>query len=115
MPYDPNNIFARLLRNEIACQKVFEDEQILAFKDVHPRAPTHILVIPKGQYTDYHDFCLNASPEKVSHFFTQVATLCKELGDDGYRLISNCGVNGGQEVQHFHVHICAGQKLGKMV
>ena len=114
MSYNPNNIFARLLRGEISCQKVFEDDILLAFKDIQPQAPLHILIIPKGAYKDYHDFCLNANPKSVAHFFTQIARLSTELTNNGYRLISNCGPDGGQEVDHFHIHLCAGHKLGPL-
>ncbi len=117
MSYDPSNIFARILRGEIPCKKIVEDAYFLAFHDVSPRAPVHALVIPKGAFMDAHDFHKNATAEEITGFYKGVAEVVDMLGvyDAGFRQISNCGVNGGQEVPHYHIHILAGRKLGAMV
>jgi histidine triad (HIT) family protein len=107
MPYDPKNIFAKILRGELSCQKVHETPHALAFHDIRPQAPIHVLVIPKGEYTSYIDFCRMASNEEMDAFWRAVA--------GGYRLIVNSGVNAHQEVPHFHVHILGGRTLGAMV
>ncbi|WP_010300329.1 histidine triad nucleotide-binding protein [Candidatus Odyssella thessalonicensis] len=114
MSYDVNNIFARILRQEIPCKKVFEDEKILAFHDICPRAPIHILIIPKGEYISFHDFHSHADAETVAHFYQKVAEIAAEfkLDEAGYRVIANCGLNGGQEVPHYHLHLLGGTKLG---
>jgi len=115
--YDSNNIFAKILRGEIPCDKVYEDDHVLAFNDIAPQAPTHILVIPKGQYTAIDDFGANASAEEVKALYAAVATIAKDKGleGDGFRVIANTGTNGGQEVPHFHLHILGGKKLGPML
>jgi len=114
--YDPQNIFAKILRGEIPCQKVFEDSDVLAFQDINPKKPIHVLVIPKGSYCDYADFCLQAPPEQVAQFFVRVAKIAQNLQlREGYRLIVNTGSHGGQEVPHFHIHILGGQAVGPMV
>ncbi len=117
MSYDFNNIFARILRQEIPCAKVFEDDKVLAFHDISPKAPIHILIIPKGPYINFHDFHTNAPADEITHFYATVSDLASSQGftDSGYRIISNCGPNGGQEVPHFHVHLLGGGKLGAMV
>jgi histidine triad (HIT) family protein len=116
MNYDTQNIFAKILRGEIPCQKVFEDDEILAFRDINPKAPVHVLVIPKGSYRDYQSFCLKAPPALVTQFFTRVAQIVKDLQlAAGYRLIINTGDHGGQEVPHFHIHILGGSPIGPMV
>lgn len=117
MPYDNNNIFARILRGEIPCQKVFENDQVLAFNDIAPKAPVHILVIPKGKYISIDDFGMNASAEEIKAFYAAVAqiTADKNLKSSGFRVIANTGLNGGQEVPHFHVHILGGRQLGPML
>lgn len=117
MTYDSNNIFARILRGEIPCGKVYEDAHVLAFNDIHPQAPTHILVIPKGAYVSMTDFAQKATPEEQSAFFAAIGKIVAEKGLDGggYRTIANAGVNGGQEVPHFHIHILAGKRLGRML
>lgn len=114
MTYDSNNIFARILRQEIPATIVYEDNHVLAFNDVAPKAPVHILVIPKGPYQHFDDFTQNAPAAEVAHFFKIVGQICHDqnLSTAGYRILSNCGLNGGQEVPHFHVHICAGKRLG---
>ena len=117
MTYDSSNIFARILRGEIPCKKIVEDIYFLAFHDVSPRAPTHALVIPKGAFTDAHDFHKNATADEIVGFYKGVAEVIEMLGvyDEGFRQISNCGINGGQEVPHYHLHIVGGRKLGQML
>jgi histidine triad (HIT) family protein len=117
MPYDSNNIFAKVLKGTIDCQKVFEDEHVLAFKDIFPKAPVHVLVIPKGAYKDAGDFSTHASAEEIVAFTRAIGTIVGglQLTKTGYRLIANAGVDGGQEVPHFHVHILGGKALGPMV
>ncbi len=115
--YDDNNIFAKILRGEIPCDKVYEDEHVLAFNDIAPQAPVHILVIPKGAYVSITDFGANASAEEVCAFFAAVSKIAEEKGIDvdGFRSIANTGVHGGQEVPHFHLHLIGGTALGRMV
>jgi histidine triad (HIT) family protein len=116
--YDPGNIFARILRGEIPNRTVMETPHTLAFEDIHPQAPVHVLVIPKGAYVTYDDFAERAPEAEIADFARTVAAICKKLGLDpgaGYRLISNAGSNGGQEVPHMHVHILAGRPLGRML
>ena len=117
MSYDSNNIFARILREEIPCKKVYEDEKVLAFEDIHPKAPVHILVVPKGEYVNFYDFHEKAPIDLVAHFYKKISELvvAKSLGATGYRIITNSGVNGGQEVPHYHVHILGGCPLGAMI
>jgi histidine triad (HIT) family protein len=104
--YDRNNIFARILRGEAPCSKVYEDEHVLAFKDIQPKAPVHVLVVPKGEYVSIVDFAANASPETIAAFWRAVTKIAADLGvGDGFRIVSNHGPNGGQLVFHFHVHI----------
>ncbi len=115
--YDNDNIFAKILRGEIPCDKVYEDDHVLAFNDISPQAPVHVLVIPKGSYTDIADFGANAPVEEVAAFHKAIALIAREkdLKDSGFRTIANAGVNGGQEVPHFHVHILGGKALGPML
>jgi len=117
MSYDPNNIFARILRGEIPCKKVHEDEHILAFHDINPQAPIHVLVIPKGAYVSMNDFTAKASADEIAAFFRGVGQVAELLGvtEPGWRMIANVGSNGGQEVPHLHVHICGGRSLGRMI
>lgn len=117
MTYDSNNIFARILRGEIPCSKIYEDEYVLAFPDISPKAPVHILVIPKGAYTDIADFGANASADEIAGFFRAVAKISadKNLVPSGFRSIANTGLNGGQEVPHFHLHLLGGKSIGPMV
>lgn len=117
MSYDSNNIFAKIIRKEIPCQQVYEDEMVIAFHDIHPKAPTHILVLPKGEYINFHDFHGKAPANHVAHFYKKVADIALECGlnGNGYRIIANCGPNGGQEIDHYHVHILGGKPLGPMV
>jgi len=116
-PYDDSNIFARILRGELPCKKVYEDEQVLAFHDINPQAPTHILVIPKGPYVSWDDFSKNAPAEEIAAFVRAVGAIARDAGlvEPGYRLLANVGANGGQEVPHFHVHIFGGKPLGVMI
>ena len=117
MPYDTNNIFARILRGEIPCQKVFENDHALAFRDISPKAPVHLLVIPKGAYTDIADFGARASAAETKALYDAIAQVAKEAGIDqtGFRTIANTGLNGGQEVPHFHFHLLGGGPVGPMV
>jgi diadenosine tetraphosphate (Ap4A) HIT family hydrolase len=116
-PYDDNNIFARILRGEIPCKKVYEDEFALAFHDIHPQAPVHVQVIPKGRYITFADFGANATPEEITGFFRAVALVGKQLGieETGYRAISNTGPDSHQEVPHFHLHLLGGRKMGHLL
>ncbi len=115
--YDENNIFAKILRGEIPCDKVYEDEHILAFNDISPLKPVHILVIPKGKYISIDDFGAKASPEELKAFFAAISKIAGEKGiaDFGFRCIANTGDDGGQEVPHFHMHILGGEPVGRMV
>ncbi|MDD3288960.1 MAG: histidine triad nucleotide-binding protein [Alphaproteobacteria bacterium] len=117
MSYDSNNIFARILRGEIPCKKICEDDYSLAFFDINPKAPVHALVIPKGAYTSYEDFAANASDAEITGFYRAVGKVAKQLEvtNEGFRIIINSGVNGGQEVPHYHIHILGGHSLGPML
>lgn len=115
--YDDTNIFAKILRGEIPCNKIYENDFVLAFHDIHAQAPTHALVIPKGAYVDFDDFSNRASATEMAELIKaagHVARLCG-VEENGYRLISNCGSNGGQEVPHLHIHILGGTKIGPLV
>ena len=116
-PYDENNIFARIVRGEIPSKKVYEDEHVLAFHDINPLAPTHILVIPKGPYVSWDDFSEKASDEEMAAFVRAVGKIARDEGlvSRGYRLLANVGPNSGQEVPHLHVHIFGGRALGPML
>jgi histidine triad (HIT) family protein len=116
-PYDDSNIFARILRGELPCSKVYEDEHALAFHDINPQAPVHILVIPKGAYVSWDDFSDRASAEELAGFVRAVGKVARDMGlvGRGYRLLSNIGRLAGQEVPHLHVHIFGGQPLGPML
>ena len=116
-PYDESNIFARILRGEIPCAKVYEDEYALAFNDIAPQAPIHILAIPKGAYVSWDDFSARASAEEIAGFVRAVGRIAREAGlvEPGYRLLANVGRNSGQEVPHLHVHIFGGRGLGPML
>ena len=117
LPYDNSNIFARILRGEIPCRKVYEDEHALAFHDIAPQAPVHILVIPKGAYVSWDDFSERAAPEEIAGFVRAVGRIARDEGlvAPGYRLLANVGANSGQEVPHLHVHIFGGRGLGPML
>jgi histidine triad (HIT) family protein len=116
-PYDHSNIFARILRGELPSKKVYEDEHVLAFHDINPLAPTHILVIPKGSYVSWDDFSARASDEEIAAFVRATGRIAREAGlvEDGYRVLANTGPNSGQEVPHLHLHIFAGRPLGPML
>jgi diadenosine tetraphosphate (Ap4A) HIT family hydrolase len=116
-PYDATNIFARILRGEIPCKKIFENDAALAFHDINPQAPLHVLIIPKGDYVSFADFTATATDTEIAGFFRAVGTVAKELGLEapGYRLLANMGEHGGQEVAHFHVHLFGGRPLGRMI
>jgi diadenosine tetraphosphate (Ap4A) HIT family hydrolase len=117
MAYDTSNIFAKILRGEIPCNKVFEDEHVLAFRDLYPKAPVHVLVIPKGAYVSQADFGAKASEAEIAGFYRAVSNIAEKEGltETGFRTIANTGVNGGQEVSHFHLHLLGGKKIGPMV
>ena len=116
-PYDDNNIFARILRGEIPSKKVYEDEHVLAFNDINPLAPTHILVIPKGNYVSWDDFSERASDEEIAAFVRAAGKIARDEGlvEPGYRLLANVGSDSGQEVPHLHLHIFGGRPLGPML
>lgn len=115
--YDTNNVFAKILRGDVPCRRVYEDDVALAFYDIDPQAPVHVLVIPKGDYRSFSDFSTKAQPQDVASFFKAVGFIAKELGleEGGYRIIANHGDDAGQEVPHFHVHIVGGHPLGMML
>jgi histidine triad (HIT) family protein len=117
LPYDGQNIFARILRGEIPARKVYEDEWALAFHDINPQAPTHLLVIPKGAYVCWDDFSANASDAEIAGFVRAVGHVAREAGlvAPGYRLLANTGTDSQQEVPHLHVHVFAGKPLGPML
>jgi histidine triad (HIT) family protein len=117
MAYDRSNVFARILRGELPCKRVFEDEHVLAFHDINPLAPTHVLVVPKGEYISLDDFSATAPPEAFAAFFRAVGEIARQQGvaGSGYRVIANTGADGHQEVPHFHVHIFGGAPLGRML
>jgi len=120
MIYDENNIFAKILRGEIPCKKIYEDDFILAFHDINPQKKIHALVIPKGKYVDLDDFSQNASPEEMTGLLKGINTVAKKLGisvdsGKGYRTLTNISEHGGQEVLHLHFHLFGGEKVGKMV
>jgi diadenosine tetraphosphate (Ap4A) HIT family hydrolase len=116
-PYDATNIFARILRGEIPARKIFENEFAVAFHDIAPQAPVHVLVIPKGDYVSFADFSATASDAEIAGFFRAVGSVAKNLGLEapGYRLLANMGEHSGQEVPHFHVHLFGGRPLGRML
>ena len=107
IPYDKNNVFAKILRGEIPSKKVFENDDLLCFYDANPVAKTHVLIIPKGEYIDYNDFIKSANAEMVARFFKTIPEIAEKLGVKEYRLVSNCGKSAGQIVFHFHVHLIA--------
>ena len=121
MIYDKNNIFAKILRGEIPCKKIYEDEYVLAFYDINPQKKVHALVVSKGDYVDLDDFSLKASKEEISGLIKGISIVAKTIGvseevkGGGYRSLVNVGENGGQEIPHLHFHIFGGEKVGKMV
>ena len=123
MTYDKNNIFAKILRGEVPLkpnEKIYENEFVLSFYDINPRKKIHALIIPKGEYTDLDDFVERASEKEIAELIKGISIVANKLGvssnnSEGYRSLTNLGVNGGQEVPHLHFHIFGGEKLGKMV
>ena len=121
MQYDNNNIFAKILREEIPCKKIYEDEFVLAFYDINPQRKIHALVIPKGKYINLDDFLSKASEKEILGLIKGISIVAKKIGvsdevkGGGYRSLVNVGQNGGQEVPHLHFHIFGGEKVGKMV
>lgn len=117
MAYDRDNVFARILRGELPCDKVYEDAHVLAFRDIHPQAPVHVLVIPKGEYVTFEEFSEKASPEEISALVGALGHIARSEGvaTGGWRLIANNGPAGRQEVQHLHLHILGGRDLGPML
>ena len=120
MPYDDNNIFAKILRGEIPCKKIYEDEYVFSFYDINPQKKIHALVIPKGKYIDLDDFASKASEKEISGLIKGINTVAKKLGisvdtGQGYRALANISEHGGQEVPHLHFHLFGGEKVGKMV
>ena len=120
MSYDDNNIFAKILRGEISCKKIYEDDYVLSFHDINPRKKIHALVIPKGKYIDLDDFNAKASDKEIVELIKGISTVAKKLGispdiGKGYRTLSNLSEHGGQEVPHLHFHLFGGENVGKMV
>jgi histidine triad (HIT) family protein len=117
LPYDQSNIFARILRGEIPCREVYRDAHALAFHDINPQAPTHILVIPTGAYVSWDDFAARGSEAEIAGFVRAVGEVARAAGlvEPGYRLLANIGPDSHQEVPHLHVHILAGRPLGPML
>ena len=115
--YDEQNIFARILRGELPCDKVYEDEYVLAFRDINPRAPVHVLIIPKGTYVSFSDFAAEATDEEMGAWIRAAGRVADELGvaHEGYRVLCNVGDNGCQEVPHLHMHLFGGRNLGLMI
>ena len=120
MKYDDNNIFAKILREEISCKKIYEDDHVLSFYDINPQKKIHALVIPKGKYIDLDDFNAKASDKEIVGLIKGISIVAKKLGisldtGKGYRTLSNLSEHGGQEVPHLHFHLFGGEKVGKMV
>ncbi len=115
--YDEQNVFAKILRGEIPSKRVYEDEWAIAFHDIAPQAPTHVLVIPRGAYVSFADFTAKASDAEIAGFFRAVGTVARQLDLEapGYRILANMGEHAGQEVPHFHVHLFGGRELGRML
>lgn len=111
--YDKENVFAKIIKGEIPCDKVYQDKNVLAFRDLNPVAPVHVLVVPKGKYTSFDDFANKAGEEAVGEFFIVVREIANDLGlaKGGYRIITNHGNDASQSIPHFHVHIIGGKKL----
>jgi histidine triad (HIT) family protein len=117
MDYDVNNVFARILRGEIPCKKAYENDHVLAFHDIAPQAPVHVLVIPKGAYVSMDEFTAKASPEEQAALMKALGDVARQFGvaKTGYRVISNCGGDGHQDVPHLHFHVLGGRPLGRMI
>jgi histidine triad (HIT) family protein len=116
-PYNPDNVFAKILRNEIPCKRIAEDAYSLAFYDAFPKAATHVLVIPKKPYVSFNDFATQATPEEIVSLTKMIQQVAEQLNlnTSGYRILSNAGKDAHQEVPHFHVHICGGEPLGPLL
>jgi len=117
LPYDDQNVFAKILRGEIPSNRVYEDEWAIAFHDIAAQAPTHVLVIPRGSYVSWDDFSSRAPVDEIAGFVRAVGTVARQLNlvEPGYRLLANTGAHGGQEVPHLHVHLFGGRPLGPML
>ena len=117
MAYDESNVFALILKGEIPCDKVYEDVHVLAFRDINPQRPTHVLVIPKGAYVSFDDFSESASDTEIAGFVRAAGKIARDLGlqDPGYRILANHGRDGRQEVPHFHLHLFGGGDCGPMI
>ena len=117
MAYDPNNVFARILRGEVPAKKVYEDEHVLAFEDVRPQTPVHILVVPKGAYASMEDFSAKATDAEIAALFRAVGKVARAAGlaESGYRILANNGPDARQEVPHLHIHVFGGRPLGRMI
>ena len=120
MVYDESNIFAKILRGEVSCKKIYEDDYVLSFHDINPQKKIHALVIPKGKYIDLDDFSLNAKHDEIVGLIKGINIVAKKLGismdkGQGYRTLANIGEHGGQEVPHLHFHLFGGERVGKMV
>jgi histidine triad (HIT) family protein len=117
MAYDESNVFARVLRGEVPCRKVYEDEHVLAFHDIRPQTPVHVLVIPKGAYVSLDDFSAKASDAEIAALLRALGAIARDhgLAESGYRILANHGRDAHQEVPHFHVHIFGGRPLGRMI
>ena len=117
MPYDTDNVFAKILRGEIPCETIYDDEFAIAFDDISPQSPVHVLVLPKGEYVSMDDFTANASDAEIAGFFRAVGAVARQVDvvGSGYRTLANHGRDAHQEVPHFHIHIFAGRDLGPMI
>ena len=117
MTYDENNLFAKIIRGDIPCDKVYEDDHVLAFRDINPQKAVHVLVVPKGSYVSLEDFSAQGSAEEITAFHRAVAKIVADenLSENGFRAIANAGEYGGQEVPHYHLHLLGGEPVGKMV
>ena len=117
MAYDDQNIFAKILRGEIPCSKVYEDEHVLAFNDINPQTPVHVLIVPKGAYVSFDDFSQKAPAEEITALVRAAGKIARDHGlvEPGYRMLANTGRDGHQEVPHFHLHLFGGKDLGRMI
>ncbi len=115
--YDKNNILAKIIRGELPADKIYEDSEVLAIRDIIPAAPIHILVLPKKEYTSFHDFMAKATNDEIGHFYKIVQKICADLEVEktGYRVLSNVGKDGMQTIPHMHLHILGGKSLGRLV
>ena len=115
--YDNENIFAKIIKGQVPCKKIYEDDDVLFFEDINPASKIHVLGVPKVKCVDFSDFVKNNNKDIVDNFFKKINVVIEKLGikDSGYRIISNSGSDGGQEVPHFHVHILGGEKMGPKI